>query len=402
VEELRLEDVDAFLALDGPADSRPREGVRIDFKENIPDWLGEIVAAYANTYGGLVVLGVAEVQGIPQKRDGLHPKGRGDLKTQIANLICSTVQPRPRFEIGVVPVDASDLTQVAVIRVEDGDYPPYMFTRGGANKIPIRVADKNQLADLRTIEALFGRRDLTDGLLGRQRPLPGDELYVLDHEGEKTHRSSTQLRLWVRPHRPLRLRLDDAFERKVMRLLARATNQPTGTVTRRRGDHFQATFVANPEVNYEHAWRVGSDGSVGFATQILASTGDRIFLQDIVDDVLRFCSACISLLSELEYPGRVDFDLAMKLGSVPVYLMPTEQGAVHRPTPVLQPTPIPPSIEEQPWSLSIESAEMEDPVELVSTSLNEQLRNLRDAAIDLSTFRRDVGARWEKLRNEIS
>ena len=399
VEQLRLEDVDAFLALDGPPDSRPREGIRVDYKGDIPDKLGETVAAFSNTYGGLILLGVSETEGVPSRRDGFPQDKRDDIKTRLANIICTTVHPRPRFQIGVVPVDASAQKHVAVIRIEEGDYPPYMFTRSGANKIPIRVADKDHPADLRTVEALFARRSLFDSAGRPQRSFPSDELYVLDHYGHgEPQRADSQLRLWVRPHRPLRLHLDNTLETKVIRVIASATNTPIGSVTQRKGDYFQTTWTAPQPQNDEHVWRVGSDGSVGFATHIVGTLcADRIFLQDIVDHVLRFFTTSSQVLADLEYPGRVELELALRLSDFSVVAMPVQGDSQQRPARLWE-SEIPPTLTEQPWFLSMEPSELENPVEIVATALNEQLRNLRGADIDLEQFRLAVDARWQSVK----
>jgi hypothetical protein len=54
LESLTFEQLDGFLQLKLP------EGARLDYKLEVPNDLAKIIAAFANTLGGLIVLGVAE------------------------------------------------------------------------------------------------------------------------------------------------------------------------------------------------------------------------------------------------------------------------------------------------------------------------------------------------------
>jgi hypothetical protein len=70
-----------FLGLDGPLTGRMREGYRVDFKGT--DEQGELnrkstckaVAAFSNSYGGLVFVGV-------QEDDGYRKRYRGCITTR--------------------------------------------------------------------------------------------------------------------------------------------------------------------------------------------------------------------------------------------------------------------------------------------------------------------------------
>ena len=398
LEELRLEDIDGFLALGGPADARPHEGTRIDYKEEVPDKIGETVAALANTDGGIIILGVSEKDGIPVDLVGVPADPRSDLKTRIANTICSNLQPRPRFEIGVVALDGTVKALVAVLRVEEGDYPPYMFTKGGVNKIPIRVADRNALADLRTIEAMFGRRAQVDA--EDDRPFPGGDVLISNYENGNKGPSRTRLMLRVRPRRHIRLPIDAAFERKILRVLARATGEAPGTVVGRRRDYFQ-TILANPASNHERGWRIGGDGSVAFATQILSPDRQQVLLQDLVSGALKFCMGAKAILREVDCHGRLDLELSLNLDGVPVRSM--AMGNLRQPgeTPVFQPSPVSQSLEDARLSIPLDLSELDDPVTVVVVGLNDRLRDLTGAALDLDAFDRAVRDIWDSIQGNI-
>jgi hypothetical protein len=392
--QLRLEDLDAFLGLSGPREDRPREGTRIHYAIDVPDHLGDTVAAFANTDGGIIILGVSARDGIPVERAGVLWDPKSDLETRIANAICSNVRPRPRFEIGVAPFEASVPVLVAVLRIEEGDYPPYMFTRAGANKIPVRIGDRNVPADLHTLEAMFARRAQLE--VEGQRPFPGGEL-VVSHHGDGTPQpSATQLTLRARPRRNLRVRLDAAMEQELLQLLWHATQLRPGPVVSRRKDYFQTAFVAEPPIDHEHAWRIGADGSVAFSTQILSLGGREILLQELVDDALRFCLGANAMLLALGCPGRLDLELSLQLGGAPVRSM----AMGNEPQQVLAFRPLPEAerLEHEVWAQPMDLSDLNDPVDLVVEALNERLRDLTDAALDRAWFARAVRELWESIQ----
>jgi hypothetical protein len=396
LDELRLEDVDAFLGLGGPREDRPRVGTRVDYTIEVPDNLGETVAAFANTDGGIIILGVSARDGIPVDRAGVLWDPTSDLKTRIASAICSNVRPRPRFEVGVAAFEASVPVLVALLRVEEGDYPPYLFTREGANKIPIRVADRNAPADLRTIEAMFARRAHLDA--EGQRPFPGGELLVSHHADGKIEPSSTQLMLRARPRRRLRIRIDTAMEKALLQVLWRATQLRPGAVVSRRRDYFQTAFVAEPPIDHEHAWRIGGDGSVAFATQILSLDGREVLLQEVVDDVLRFCLGARAVLRALDCPGRLDLELSLQLGGAPVRSMVMDDQPSRGQVPTFRALPEALDLEKEIWSLPLDVLDLENPVDIVVDGLNERLRDLTDATLDLEMFSRAVRELWESIQ----
>jgi predicted HTH transcriptional regulator len=71
------------------------EKFRLDFKEKWePDKQCPDIVAFANSYGGLLVLGVTNDRlGFP----GVQPPSKSDLKTQLASVIATRISPVPLF-----------------------------------------------------------------------------------------------------------------------------------------------------------------------------------------------------------------------------------------------------------------------------------------------------------------
>lgn len=157
MDDIKLSDIKEFCALDSPEEQRPREGLRIDFKSSFPDDLPKFMVAFANTSGGIIVLGVGENQGIPQNIAGIS-LGKTDIKTRITEIAYSAINPPRTPEVGLARMPNDDSRGIVVIRIQESQYPPHMVERGSENSIYVRVNDECRKADLRTIEALFDKR----------------------------------------------------------------------------------------------------------------------------------------------------------------------------------------------------------------------------------------------------
>jgi hypothetical protein len=157
MDEIKFSDIEAFCSLDSPEEQRPHEGLRIDFKSSFPNDLPKFLVAFANTSGGIILLGVEENQGVPQKIVGV-PLGKADIKTRITEIAYSAINPPLVPEVGLARMPNDDSKGVVVVRIQESQYPPHMVESGSENSIYVRVNDECQKADLRTIEALLAKR----------------------------------------------------------------------------------------------------------------------------------------------------------------------------------------------------------------------------------------------------
>ncbi|MFD3499925.1 ATP-binding protein [Streptomyces sp. NPDC058678] len=131
-----------FLALE------LEESFTLDYKRNI-DGAPDTVAAMANTYGGIVLIGV-----------DAHPKDKnllGELvgvkaidKDRLVSKMATTFDP-PGWTPDVIPVTVSDKL-LLVVRVDPGSVPQPLFHQG---VVRVRLDGRNIPADRRLVHALF-------------------------------------------------------------------------------------------------------------------------------------------------------------------------------------------------------------------------------------------------------
>lgn len=232
LEKITLADLENFLALNSPEEVRPTEGIKIDYKANVPDDLCDTVAAFANTAGGLIFLGVESQKkknNIPTKIVGVTFAG-GDARAALTGKITSQVLPRPDVSIGVVRLPSGDV--VVVLRVREGIYPPYQFTQGDKIRLPLRVQDTNKMCSLRDIEQMFMKRRTSDETAEMRvqqflaAPLFPAYVESVPNSPESSRISGSYHSWAMRPRVSLRIRLDRSFESSFQKFIQDAFPDP--------------------------------------------------------------------------------------------------------------------------------------------------------------------------------
>jgi len=131
------------------------EGLNLDYKGELTATVYETVAAMANTYGGIVLVGVDEDKShdpplplLPAR--GVNAGDRERLVNQAYTLL------HPNFALDVVPVTAAGGGQVLVVRVDPARADrPIVFTRKDSHRVFIRLEGRNAEADRSRLAALF-------------------------------------------------------------------------------------------------------------------------------------------------------------------------------------------------------------------------------------------------------
>lgn len=154
--QITYADLDAFLQ------TRQPEGLRLDYKREKPRDLEKLIAAFANTSGGLIILGVEARQVDntpvwPPERGMPESPGLDEAVTAVAR---DGIYPPVRIECSpVIPNERLHGHSLYVIRVDESREAPHAVE--GGRKVYIRTGSTSKpldLADIGRIRYLFDRR----------------------------------------------------------------------------------------------------------------------------------------------------------------------------------------------------------------------------------------------------
>jgi hypothetical protein len=329
-------------AIVGLAQAGIEEKFRLDFKstwdpqKNVQD-----VAAFANTYGGLLILGVADDResfpGIPGPRNS-------DLKTQLSSIIASRISPPPLFEIHSCPASASSSDFLVVIRTQS---PPrlHLYLRGN-HPVWVRTEDQSEPATAFQLRALLERVEFS-----REEQVAFSDPFTLPHPGfgvlvkpsrvgaeEGPVGPASRLRspvyLWVvvRPrdlrklclHRGTEIQFRQLIERLFPELAVRVTESPAGTMIWRqdRGARWLEWTLLDVPRDHELTWLVASDGTFHFATQVSGTYGqgpqNLWSISDLVVNLIAAVRVVDAFWREYKYHGEGSLSVQLNVGDLPV------------------------------------------------------------------------------------
>jgi Schlafen, AlbA_2 len=172
-----------------------REGFILDYKSDFPAHLDRILAAFANTSGGVVLIGVEET---PTGAGKAPPKGvelRPGLRERVLRTGLDAVYPPVIPEVHVVEFNAADPNAhpdraVIVVRVHESDQTPH--TVDGRTAIYLRTDNVStrflRKAALEEIEWLVNKREKS--LVERERILKLVETHAIVHRERRAKQPS--------------------------------------------------------------------------------------------------------------------------------------------------------------------------------------------------------------------
>lgn len=146
--EVDYTDLDEFCRLACP------EGLRLDYKRQIPRDLANLVSAFANTRGGLILLGVDADKTTNQPK---WPCGGMDfdagLSERITQICKDAVYPPVMPELSAPIEDPSDSSKAyMVVRIDESIRAPHSIQNG--TKVYTRTGDVNKPIDLMNVDRI--------------------------------------------------------------------------------------------------------------------------------------------------------------------------------------------------------------------------------------------------------
>lgn len=279
------------------AQAQPNESNRHDFKSVWTSDAVKDVAALANTFGGLLVIGVAKGQDDPEARL-IGVASSSELTTGIASSIATNISPTPSYDISECCKPGETNKRFCVVRIRN-DSTLHLVTKKGIAPVWIRNADQTITADAAQLRGLIDRErqivaGLDDALTERAQGILGE--MIIGHQYADApdwtrvwQRSDTYFKLALVPREVRLVPLDVRDERQFTAVIHRhyrrvASNlRGTGPIARdaaNRGGSFYEYRWYHRNLDYDGRWRITNRLDVAHATQ--AKMDDKWSLVDTV------------------------------------------------------------------------------------------------------------------------
>jgi hypothetical protein len=281
--------VEVFIRVSEETTLRPREGYVLDFKESWNDAAIQTVAAFAHTFGGLLIIGVPEKDGVPEHLTGVAT--RGELKTAIASSIATNISPTPPYEIAECQVPNAPGKKIAIIKVRQGQELYFYTKKNSRHSIFVRNEDQTVPADAAQLRALIERRlnrSVLQSDLGERFNFLADTVGLQDRDSYGQAVRPTNFMVRIAPFEKQSLSLDSYLESEFRKLISQnfvlLQNKKYGHEDRCDTNWYLHRWFRDG-TKFEAKWQITSAGDVGYAIQInfgdidgqpVWSLGDRI------------------------------------------------------------------------------------------------------------------------------
>jgi hypothetical protein len=271
--------IEALCRIREPIQDRPQEDYRLDFKQEWKEDALRVVASIANTFGGILLIGVSEEGGKPKDIRGIQSER--EIKTRIASSIASNISPTPPYDIGECTLPNDATKRLCVIRIRKGSQL-YLLTKKGENSpVYVRNADESRPAQAAELRALIEQRSgsAEAGAVSPSRLAEWHDFTIEEKPssqfGTKRMASGTYFKAVVLPLGQSPLILDQALETEFKRIVCVhypgvidfVRSAPVIEFDEDRDRDWYELRWLHRGLDFERCWRVNSLGELGFATQ---------------------------------------------------------------------------------------------------------------------------------------
>lgn len=340
----RLTDSDLYAAIveftrqNLPATDRIQEGYTIDFKEKWNEKSLRVVAAFANTFGGIILIGVSEDNG--RAKDLVGEDSKGELRTRLASSIAASISPTPSFEIAECTLPNAPDRRLAVIRIRSTnrihflttkDFPVYI--RNEDQAIPVRAAELRNLIQRERDAENSSAQYIDQGRLVNLLPITKARKVdgVQEQPGPPQRIAATSfLRVWVIPDRTCNVALDYDTEltfRDIVfktfpsdSFLEDSTWDSSEEMIRDRS--FARIDYAHVQRDLQSKWILTSNGEFGYATLLAEDypPGRPLWsMSDLTIELISTARTAHMFLATVGYLGEASFFVSADPGDGQLY-----------------------------------------------------------------------------------
>jgi predicted HTH transcriptional regulator len=139
--------------------ARFNEGLRVEYKStfdaNVTDELPKLVSSFANSQGGVLIVGIRAVNGVPQPPfEGFAPPPREEFPLTVENICLQNIHPPVFPRTRVVQSDVPNQVFVVIEVDESGEAPhaiensKRVYIRTGSAANPYDLAEVDLIIDL--------------------------------------------------------------------------------------------------------------------------------------------------------------------------------------------------------------------------------------------------------------
>ncbi|MGH9687994.1 MAG: AlbA family DNA-binding domain-containing protein [Candidatus Acidiferrales bacterium] len=278
---------ECYSAIVDFAGAQPNESNRHDFKSIWTNETVKDVAAFGNTFGGLLIIGVEKSQDDSQAK-AIGVTSSSELTTRIASAIATNISPTPSYDIAECHGPGDTDKRFCIVRVRSST-TLYLVTKKGLPPVWIRNADQTIAADAAQLRNLIDREGrsqdvLEQTLLDRAEGIL--ENMIIGHSyPDNPHwtvsawqRSATYFKITLIPAEKKWIPLDVREETKFVRLvheryrriesnLASSTDPAARDGSNRSADFYEYRWY-HRRLEHESRWRIRNQLDVAHATQI--------------------------------------------------------------------------------------------------------------------------------------
>ncbi|MBZ5636097.1 MAG: ATP-binding protein [Acidobacteriia bacterium] len=322
--------IEEFTGVALAPENRAPEGYLLDFKQEWSDKSVKTVAAFANTFGGLLIVGVSEKNGRADQVIGVPVGPKQELKTSIASSIASNISPTPPYEIWNLAMPQEPSRQLCIIRVRKGT-AIHLWTKKDECPVYVRNDSESRRADAAQLQGLLATRLRTRAARKPLNP-PAGALFFVTRATEGSvensrERSATFLEISIAPEAPLKVHLDLAIEEKVSSIIGGSYPEPVGSwptlTTTHSRNWYQLTYLHKAS-DYEMHWAIDDRGGCHFCTQtrvfspLGAERKEFWSLSDLMTNISSAIGVTHQFWRFVGYMGEGSMEAGIRVGALPL------------------------------------------------------------------------------------